>query len=87
LDARPRLAGASPVSTGRPSGFEHFETPVGTFEHALAHPDFGAEGTPRELGVRGHGERGMRVFDFGWVTARRGWDSATRRAASASRPR
>ena len=67
--------GASPVSTGRPSGFEHFETPTGVFEHSLADPDFRAEGTPNELGICGYGQRGMRVYDFGWVMARRGWAS------------
>jgi len=67
------LVGASPASTGRPSGFEHFETPLGVFEHSLAHPDFRAEGTRNEFGIRGYGDRGMRVFDFGWVTGRRAW--------------
>ncbi len=67
------LIGASPVSTGRPSGFEHFETPTGVFEHSLADPDFRAEGTANDLGIRGYGRRGMRVYDFGWVMARRGW--------------
>jgi hypothetical protein len=65
--------GASPVSTGRPGGFEHFLTPVGVFEHSLANPDFRAEGTFNDLGIRGYGLKGMRVFDFGWVTAERGW--------------
>jgi len=67
------LIGASPVSTGRPSGFEHFETPTGVFDHTLADPDFRAEGTPNELGILGYGRQGMRVYDFGWVMARRGW--------------
>lgn len=65
--------GASPVSTGRPAGFEHFETPLGVFEHSLAHPDFRAEGTKNEFGIRGYGRRGLRVFDFGWVVAARAW--------------
>ena len=72
-DGTTGLIGAAPVSTGLPASFEHFETPVGVFEHALGSPDFRAEGTPNELGVRGYGERGRRVFDFGWVDARRGW--------------
>lgn len=72
-DGSAGLVGATPASTGRPQGFEHFETPLGVFEHSLAHPDFRAEGTKNEHGVRGYGERGMRVFDFGWVVARRGW--------------
>ena len=67
------LIGASPVSTGRPRGFEHFETPTGVFEHSLANLDFRAEGVLNEFGIRGYGDKGMRVFDFGWVPARRGW--------------
>ncbi|HEU0202042.1 MAG TPA: murein L,D-transpeptidase [Burkholderiaceae bacterium] len=65
--------GASPTSTGRPGGFEHFETPVGIFAHSLDNLDFRAEGTRNELGIRGYGEKGMRVYDFGWVEARRTW--------------
>ncbi len=65
--------GASPVSTGRTGGFEHFQTPVGVFVHSLDNPDFRAEGTRNELGVRGYGLRGQRVYDFGWVEALRTW--------------
>jgi hypothetical protein len=72
-DGAAMLVGASPASTGRPSGFEHFETPIGVFEHSLANPDFRAEGTLNENGIRGYGDKGMRVYDFGWVVARRGW--------------
>jgi hypothetical protein len=67
------LIGASPVSTGRPSGFEHFETPIGVFEHVLYNPDFRAEGTRNTLGIRGYGDKGMRVYDFGWVMGDRAW--------------
>lgn len=67
------LVGATPASTGRPSGFEHFATPLGVFAHTLDNPDFRAEGTVNALGIRGYGERGMRVYDFGWVVAERGW--------------
>lgn len=38
-DATPVLIGASPVSTGRPGQFDHFETPIGVFEHSLKNPD------------------------------------------------
>lgn len=65
--------GASPVSTGKPGGFEHFITPVGVFAHTLHNPDFRAEGTFNQNHIRGYGLRGMRVFDFGWVMAERGW--------------
>lgn len=72
-DGEVGLVGASPASTGRPAGFEHFETPLGVFEHTLEHPDFRAEGTRNEYGIRGYGDRGLRVFDFGWVVAPRAW--------------
>ena len=65
--------GASPASTGRPGGHEHFLTPLGVFEHSIAHLDFRAEGTRNEFGIRGYGVKGMRVFDFGWVIGERTW--------------
>jgi len=74
LDASWQFVGASPVSTGLPGEFDHFVTPLGVFAHSLAHRDFRAEGTRNSLGVLGYGVAGMRVFDFGWVDAERGWD-------------
>jgi hypothetical protein len=72
-DGFPQLIGASPASTGRPRGFEYFETPTGVFTHTLANPDFRAEGTKNARGIRGYGTKGMRVYDFGWQLARKGW--------------
>lgn len=68
-----RLVGAAPCSTGQPGRFEYFETPLGVFDHTLANPDFRAEGTENDQGIRGYGVAGMRVFDFGWVHTARGW--------------
>ncbi len=68
-----QLVGASPVSTGRPGTFDHFETPTGVFEHTNANPDFRAEGTVNSNGIRGYGEKGLRVFDFGWQRVAKGW--------------
>lgn len=65
--------GAVPVSTGQPGAFEYFATPPGVFAHDLRHPDFRAEGTRNQQGIRGYGAKGMRVFDFGWVKAPKGW--------------
>lgn len=65
--------GASPASTGLPGEFDHFLTPLGVFEHSLANLDFRAEGTKNEFGFRGYGEKGMRVYDFGWVKLEQGW--------------
>lgn len=67
------LVGATPVSTGLPGRYEHFTTPLGVFEHSMRNPDFRAEGTKNKLGFRGYGVKGMRVYDFGWVEAPRGW--------------
>ncbi len=67
------FVGASPVSTGRPGGFDHFMTPLGVFDHTPANPDFRAEGTFNRNGVRGYGIKGMRVFDLGWQPASKGW--------------
>ena len=74
LDGAWELVGASPASTGKPGEFEHFVTPLGVFPHSLSNRDFRAEGTRNELGVLGYGVAGMRIFDFGWVDAERGWD-------------
>lgn len=68
-----QLVGAAPVSTGLPGRFDHFETPLGVFDHVASNPDFRAEGTRNELGIRGYGRKGARVFDFGWVIASKGW--------------
>lgn len=67
--------GATPVSTGRVGSFDHFRTPLGVFEHTLANPDFRAEGTLNANSIRGYGAKGMRVYDFGWAQAERGWGS------------
>jgi hypothetical protein len=68
-----QFIGASPVSTGRPGGFEHFLTPRGVFAHSILNMDFRAEGTRNALGILGYGRKGMRVYDFGWIGAERTW--------------
>ncbi|AOY97964.1 hypothetical protein BKK81_00635 [Cupriavidus sp. USMAHM13] len=70
--------GAAPISTGRPGRYDYFVTPTGVFEHSLDNMDFRAEGTLNENGIRGYGARGMRVYDFGWVEAERGWGKGGR---------
>jgi hypothetical protein len=67
------FTGAAPASTGLPGAYEHFETPLGVFAHTLENPDFRAEGTCNEFGIRGYGREGMRVFDLGWVDAPKSW--------------
>ncbi len=70
-----QLIGATSVSTGLPGRFDHFLTPLGVFEHSLNNLDFRAEGTKNEFGFRGYGNKGMRVYDFGWVKEPQGWGS------------
>lgn len=73
LSDRLHFIGASPVSTGKPGEYNHFVSPLGVFEHSLKNKDFRAEGTRNELGIRGFGIKGMRIYDFGWVQGERGW--------------
>ena len=75
-----QLVGASPVSTGVRKQFDHYITPTGVWDHdpdnASARErwmDFRAQGTRNELGVRGYGRRGMRIWDIGWTEAVKGW--------------
>jgi len=72
-DGHMELIGASPVSTGKADGYEHFETPLGIFEHNISNPDFRSEGTKNSLGLLGYGSKGTRIYDFGWVDARKLW--------------
>jgi hypothetical protein len=65
--------GATAVSTGKTGTYDHFLTPIGRFAHTLDNPDFRAEGTFNQNKIRGYGLKGMRVFDFGWQSAERGW--------------
>jgi len=65
--------GAAPVSTGKPGRYDHFYTPTGVFPHTPDNLDFRAEGTKNSLGVRGYGRKGLRIFDLGWATSKRGW--------------
>ena len=67
------LIGASAISTGLPGKYEHFKTPLGVFDHSRENPDFRAEGTKNQFGIRGYGSKGGRIYDFGWVKAPRGW--------------
>ena len=68
-----QFIGATAVSTGLPGKYDHFETPLGVYDHVLDNPDFRSEGTLNEFGIRGYGAQGRRIFDFGWVTTPKGW--------------
>jgi hypothetical protein len=67
------VIGGSRVSTGQRGRFDHYITPRGVFHMTVAILGFRAEGTLNENGIRGLGAKGMRVWDFGWHVARKGW--------------
>ena len=68
-----RVIGGTRVSTGSMGRFDHYITPRGVFHVTPAILGFRAEGTLNENGIRGLGAKGMRVWDFGWQVAAKGW--------------
>jgi hypothetical protein len=72
-DADWQVIGGSRVSTGQKGRFDHYVTPRGVFHNTEAILGFRAEGTLNENRIRGLGAKGMRVWDFGWHVAMKGW--------------
>jgi len=68
-----QVLGGSKVSTGQAGRRGYYITPTGVFPHTDAILDYRALGTFNENGIRGLGLAGMRVWDFGWQTAVKGW--------------
>jgi len=72
-DAPWEILGATHVSTGEAGRFDHYITPTGVFLNTADILGYRAQGTYNENHIRGYGVKGMRVWDFGWQTARKGW--------------
>ena len=68
-----QVLGGSKVSTGQNGRRGYFITPIGVFRHSADIIDYRAEGTFNENHIRGLGLKGMRVWDFGWQSAQKGW--------------
>jgi len=68
-----RVIGGSRVSTGEAGRLGYFITPTGVFVHNGDILDYRALGTFNEYHIRGLGVKGMRVWDFGWQVAQKGW--------------
>ena len=68
--------GGTNVSKGQTGRFDYYLTPTGVFLHTDAILDWRAKGTFSAHHVRGLGENGMRVWDFGWQHAVKGWRSS-----------
>ncbi|MDT7950346.1 MAG: L,D-transpeptidase [Acetobacteraceae bacterium] len=67
------MVGGGAISTGQTGRFDHYVTPAGVFHVTDAILGYRAEGTLNENGIRGLGAKGMRVWDFGWQVAKKGW--------------
>jgi hypothetical protein len=74
-DANWMSLGGTKVSTGQTGRRDYYVTPTGVFLHTDAILDWRAEGTFNARHIRGLGVKGMRVWDFGWQTAAKGWGS------------
>lgn len=70
-----KVLGGTHVSTGSMGRFDHYITPRGVFHMTTAILGYRAEGTLNENGIRGLGAKGMRVWDFGWQVAVKGWNA------------
>jgi len=68
--------GGTKVSTGQMGRRDYYLTPTGVFLHTDAILDWRAEGTFNPQHIRGLGLKGMRVWDFGWQRAIKGWGTA-----------
>ena len=74
-DGEWQVVGGTKVSTGSMGRFDHYITPRGVFRLTDAILGYRAEGTRNENGIRGLGAKGMRVWDFGWQVAMKGWNA------------
>ncbi len=74
-DGEWQAVGGTKVSTGSTGRFDHYITPRGVFQLTDAVLGYRAEGTLNENGIRGLGAKGMRVWDFGWQVAMKGWNA------------
>jgi hypothetical protein len=72
-DAAWVMLGGTHVSTGQPNRHGYYMTPTGVFLHDGSVLDYRAQGTFNENHIRGLGVKGMRIWDFGWQWADKGW--------------
>lgn len=68
-----QVIGSVKVSTGTTGRKYYYVTPTGVFLNSPDRLGYRAEGTKNENGIRGIGAKGMRVWDFGWHNATKGW--------------
>lgn len=67
------VLGGDRVSTGKKGRKLYYITPTGVFINSTERLGYRAQGTKNKYGIRGNGIKGMRVWDFGWQWAEKGW--------------
>ncbi|MFT8418890.1 MAG: L,D-transpeptidase [Acetobacter sp.] len=67
------IIGCTRISTGTIGRKHHYITPLGIFTNTADRLGYRAQGTKNENGIMGNGTKGMRVWDFGWQVAEKGW--------------
>lgn len=68
-----QVIGSTNISTGRTGHKHYYITPTGVFTNTADRLGYRALGTKNENGIMGNGTKGMRVWDFGWQIAEKGW--------------
>ncbi|OUJ04201.1 L,D-transpeptidase [Acetobacter cibinongensis] len=68
-----QVIGSTKVSTGTTGRKFYYITPTGVFQNTADILGYRALGTKNENGIMGNGIKGMRVWDFGWQWAEKGW--------------
>lgn len=68
-----QVIGSTRVSTGTTGRQYYYITPTGVFPNSAQRLGYRALGTKNENGIMGNGTTGMRVWDFGWQWAEKGW--------------
>ncbi|WP_408744651.1 L,D-transpeptidase [Acetobacter fabarum] len=68
-----QVIGSTKVSTGTTGRQYYYITPTGIFPNSADRLGYRALGTKNENGIMGNGTTGMRVWDFGWQWAEKGW--------------
>ena len=68
-----QVIGSTRVSTGTTGRQYYYITPTGVFPNSAQRLGYRALGTKNENGIMGNGATGMRVWDFGWQWAEKGW--------------
>lgn len=68
-----QIIGSTRISTGRTGRKHYYITPTGVFTNTVNRLGYRALGTKNQNGIMGNGVKGMRVWDFGWQMAEKGW--------------